>query len=105
MQQSGRGYLHSTFLIICIKVRAAPCFHVPNNVEKQKARPKRSITEPDDDHTEGLWVNYDFLRRHQAHRSEVIFHPPEIGVNNRYLELADIALGTKKEKKKSKSAN
>ena len=80
-------------------------FAVPKNVQKQKARPKRSITKPGDDHSAGLWVDYDLLRRHQARSSQIIVHSPNITVNNRYLELADIALGTHKPKKKSKAAS
>ena len=77
---------------------------VPNNVQKRKARPKRSIAKPGDDHNAGLWVNYDLLRKHHGRSFEVVLHSPQMGVNNRYLELADIALGTNKPKKKTKPA-
>jgi hypothetical protein len=80
-------------------------FAVPDNVQKQKARPKRSITKPGDDHSAGLWVDYDLLRRHQARSSEAVLHSPHAAVNNRYLELADLALGLSKPKKKPKATN
>lgn len=80
-------------------------FALAKNVQKQKARPKRSITKPGDNHTAGLWVDYDLLRKQQGPRSKIVLHSPHIALNNRYLELADIALGTNKSKKKSKSAN
>jgi hypothetical protein len=77
---------------------------VARNVQKRKARPKRSIAKPGNDHNAGLWVDYDLLRKHQGRSREVVLHSPQIGMNNRYLELADIALGTNKPKKKTKSA-
>lgn len=80
------------------------CFYVPGDLEKQKARPEGSISEPGDDHSVGLWVNYDLLRRHRVRGYQVVFHPPEIAVTKRYLELADIALGTSTAEKKSKPA-
>jgi hypothetical protein len=57
-----------------------------------------------DDHSAGLWVDYDLLRKHQGRSPEIVLHSPHIAVNNRYLALADIALGNNKPKKKSKSA-
>ena len=100
---------HNSNVTLGLKIRKPerrlPVFAVPNNVQKQKARPKRSITNPGDDHSAGLWVNYDFLRRHQASRSEAVLHSPHAAVNNRYLELADLALGLSKPKKKSKAEN
>ena len=80
-------------------------FAVPKNVQKRKARPKRSIIKPDEDHSAGLWVDYDLLRKHQNRTPETVLHSPQNAVNNRYLELADIALGVNKPKKKSKSSN
>jgi hypothetical protein len=75
-----------------------------NNVQKSKARPKRAIAEPGDDHDLGLWVDYELLRRHQGRAPQIIIHDPVSATNNRYLELADLALGNSKSKKKSKSA-
>jgi hypothetical protein len=72
------------------------------NVQKRKARPKRSITKPGDDHELGLWIDYDLLRRHQGLPAQTIIQDHIIATNNRYLELADIALGNKKAKKESK---
>jgi len=73
------------------------------NVQKRKARPKRSIAKPGDDHDLGLWIDYDFLRRHQRAPTQAILHDHIVATNNRYLEFADIALGNGKPKKKSKS--
>ena len=72
------------------------------NVQKSKARPKRSIDNPGDDHELGLWIDYELLRKHQNRTPQTIIHDPMSSVNNRYLELADFALGTGKAKKKSK---
>ena len=66
------------------------------NVQKRKARPKRSIANPGDDHNAGLWIDYDLLRKHHSH---TIIHDPLTATNNRYLELADVALGDGRNKK------
>jgi hypothetical protein len=77
---------------------------VPNkNVQKRKARPKRSIDNPGDDHDLGLWIDYDLLRKHRNH-SPTVLHATTAALDNRYLQLADLALGTNKAKKKSKGA-
>ena len=76
---------------------------MPNNVKKRKAQPKLSIAKPGRDHDLGLWIDYDLLRKHQNH-SPAILHEPSSAVNNRYLALADLALGNKKTRKKSKAA-
>jgi hypothetical protein len=82
-----------------------PWFAMPKkNIFKSKARPKRSIDNPGTDHELGLWVDYDLLRKHQGRTSQIVIHSPFIAANNRYLELADLALGNEKTKKKSKSA-
>jgi hypothetical protein len=74
------------------------------NIQKRPAQPKRSIANPGDDHEVGLWVDHEVLRRHQNHRPQTILHDPLTSTNNRYLELADLALGNGKQKKKSKAA-
>gem|GEM_PF-2484547 len=74
------------------------------NIQKSKARPKRSINKPGSDHELGLWVDYDLLRKHQGRPSQIVIHNPVSEANNRYLELADLALGNGKPKKKSKGA-
>jgi hypothetical protein len=82
------------------------------NVEKLKAIPKRSITHPGEDHPLGLWIDKDLLRKHRDHNAKPITHNPLMSANNRYLELADLALGVNKPngkangkpKTKSKSA-
>lgn len=73
------------------------------NVQKRKARPKRSIAKPGDDHELGLWIDKDLLRKHQTRSAQTIIHDPLTSTNNRYLALADIALRTNKPKKKSRS--
>jgi hypothetical protein len=72
------------------------------NVQKRKARPKRSIAKPGDDHELGLWIDYELLRKHQSRAPQTIMHDSSTAINNRYLELADIALGNNKTKKKLK---
>ena len=76
---------------------------MPNNVEKRKPQPKRSIAKPSRDHDLGLWIDYDLLRKHQNH-TPTILHDASPAMNNRYLALADLALGNKKTRKKSKAA-
>lgn len=66
------------------------------NVQKHKASPKRSITEPGEDHPLGLWIDKDLLRKHHDHSAKSIAHDPLTSANNRYLELADLALGVNK---------
>jgi hypothetical protein len=75
-----------------------------NNVHKRKARPKRSIANPGDDHDLGLWIDYELLRKHQGRPAQTIIHDPVTSTNNRYLELADLVLANGKPKKKSKAA-
>jgi len=62
------------------------------NVQKKRARPKRSNKTPGEDHELGLWIDYDLLRKHQSRLPQIVIHDPVIGINDRYLELADIAL-------------
>lgn len=78
---------------------------MPNNIQKRKAQPKRSITTPGDNHIASLWIDYGLLRKHQGRSPEIVLHSPHIAVNNRYLAMTDIALGNNKPKKKSKSAS
>jgi hypothetical protein len=72
------------------------------NVQKKRARPKRSIKSPGDDHELGLWIDYDLLRKHQSRMPQIVIHDPVSAINNRYLELADIALRGGKSKKRSR---
>jgi len=75
---------------------------MPNkNVQKHKARPKRSIEKPGKDHELGLWIDYDLLRKHQK-RTATIIHDGSPLVESRYLRLADLALAPCKPKKKTK---
>jgi hypothetical protein len=74
------------------------------NVQQLKARPKRSLANPGDDHELGLWIDYELLRKHQRPTSQTILHSPSPSMNNRYLHLADLALGNDKPKKKAKGA-
>jgi hypothetical protein len=73
------------------------------NVQKLSARPARSIAKPGDDHDLGLWIDYELLRKGQNHTPTVL-HDSSAATNNRYLELADLALGNKKAKKKARAA-
>jgi hypothetical protein len=75
------------------------------NVQKTKARPKRSISHPGDDHDLRLWIDYELLRKHQNRAPQTIIHDPLSSVNNRYLELADLALGKGKVKESKSSAS
>ena len=82
------------------------------NVQKRRAIPKRSITDPGEDHPLGLWIDKDLLRKHRDHSAKPITQHPLMSANNRYLELADLVLGLNKPngkpngkpKNKSKSA-
>ena len=76
---------------------------MPKNAQKCEARPTRSIANEGDDGERGLWVDYDLLRKHRRN-SHTIIHDSMVATNNRYLELADVALGNKKTKKKYKAA-
>lgn len=75
---------------------------MPTSVQKRSARPPRSIAKDGDAQELGLWIDYELLRKHQS--TPTVLHDPSKAVNNRYLELADFALGNKKVKKKSKAA-
>ena len=63
------------------------------HVQKRGALPTPFIAKPGDDDELGLWIDYDLLRKHQDH---TILHDPSAATNNRYLALADLALGNKK---------
>jgi len=76
---------------------------MPKRLEKREAQPKISIAKPTRDHDLGLWIDYDLLRKHQNH-TPTILHDASPAMNNRYLALADLALGNKKTRKKSKAA-
>jgi len=55
------------------------------------------------DHELGMWIDYELLRKQRNGNSQTIIHDPITATNNRYLELADLALGTETlEKRKSK---
>jgi len=72
------------------------------NAQKSKARPKPSLAKPREDHKVGLWIDKELLRRHQNRPPQTIIHDPLASTNNRYLALADIALGNNRPKKKPK---
>jgi hypothetical protein len=77
---------------------------MPNgNGGKRPAKSKRGPAKPEDREL-GLWIDYDLLRRHRRPTPQTILHNPSPSMNNRYLELADLALGNAKTKRKSKSA-
>ena len=73
---------------------AAPRRQKQANVTKAPARPKRSIEKPHVDHPPGLWVDHELLRKHMSSRQPRFVLPADSGLaaNNRYLELADLAL-------------
>ena len=74
---------------------------MPAKVKKAKPRPKRTILAAEDDHPVGLWVDKDLLRKHtqQQQTPRTIIHGNSEAAGNRYLELADLALGIKPKKK------
>ncbi|HKR33033.1 MAG TPA: hypothetical protein VJT08_21310 [Terriglobales bacterium] len=78
------------------------------NVQKHKARPKRSIKAPGEDHPLGLWIDKDLLRKHHT-QVQTTTHEPLMASSQRYLELADLALEVNKPngkpKKKAKAAS
>lgn len=76
---------------------------MPKKREKPEAQPKLSIARPGRGRDSGLWIDYDLLRKHQNH-TPTILHDQSPAMNNRYLALADLALGNKKIRKKSKAA-
>jgi hypothetical protein len=68
-----------------------------------KGSPTRSIAKAADDQEVGLWIDYTSLPQHRPH-SPTILHDPSAATNNRYLQLADIALRKAKQKPKSASS-
>ena len=77
-------------------LRAKPT--VRSNVQKQAARPKRSIRSEGEDHPVGLWIDRDMFRKHQNGTPRIVIHDPLASINNRYLMLADLALKSNKAK-------
>lgn len=72
-------------------------------IKKEKPRPKRNIDDSSDDHSVGLWVDKDLLRKHQNRAPQTIIHGANESDGNRYLQLADVALGIHKTKKKPRT--
>ena len=72
---------------------------MPKNVQKPRGRPTRSIAKRGDHRESGLWIDYDLLRKRHGHSADAVYDSSAT-MDNRYLELADIALGNKKIKKK-----
>ena len=72
------------------------------NVQKQPARPKRSIKTDGADHPAGLWINWELLRRHRCRSPQVVLHDPLVSGNSRYLLLGDVAFGNDKPRMKKK---
>jgi hypothetical protein len=88
----------ATPLFVCF--RSKSLFFVPAKVKKTRPRPKRTILAAVDDHPVGLWVDKDLLRKHtQQQTPRTIIHGNSEAAGNRYLELADIVLGTRSKKK------
>jgi hypothetical protein len=54
-----------------------------------------------DDRDLGLWIDYEMLRKHQGRPPQILINDPVSAPNNRYLQLADLAFGNGKAKKKS----
>lgn len=67
-----------------------------NNVQKRRARPKRSIHTEGEDHPLGLWIDKEIFRKHQNRPPQIALHDPMLNPNNRYLALADCVLQDKK---------
>jgi hypothetical protein len=78
---------------------------MPNGNGGKRSDKSRRGPAKTEDRELGLWIDYDLLRRHQRPTPQTILHNPSQAMNNRYLELADLALGNGKTKKKSKSAS
>ena len=76
---------------------------MPAKVKKLKARPGSAILTEADDRSVGLWVDKELMRKHreQLQTPRTIIHGGSEAAGNRYLELADIALGIHKPKKKT----
>ena len=72
---------------------------MPAKVKKSKPQPKLTILEAADNHPVGLWVDKELLRKHTQQTPKTIIHGSSEAAGNRYLELADIVLGTKSKKK------
>jgi len=70
------------------------------NVYKREAHPKRSMDKPGADDDLALWVDYERLRKHQGRPPKILIGTPKNAEKNRYLELADLALGINKPKKR-----
>ena len=73
---------------------------VTSNVQKHAAHPKRSIKKEGDDHPLGLWIDREMLRKHQNRTPKIVLHNPLPSADNRYLALADLALGNDTKAKK-----
>jgi hypothetical protein len=71
-------------------------------VKKSKPRPKNTLrAETADDHSPGLWIDHELLRR-QYKRDPQVLTDNSNPTGNRFIELADIALGTRTSPAKKK---
>jgi hypothetical protein len=66
------------------------------NVTKSLPNLKRSIANPKGDHPIGLWVNSEFLRKLSSREPRLSVQDAQMAVHNRYLQLADLVLSSKK---------
>ena len=73
------------------------------HIVKRKSQPEHSISKPGNGNDVRLWIDYELLRKQQGSTSHTIIHDPLASTNNRYLQLADVALGNDKPKHKAKA--
>ena len=72
---------------------------MPPKRKQAKVRPKRNIQSASEEPPVGLWVDKEILRKHtQQQTPKTSIHGNSEAAGNRYLELADLALGNKKKK-------
>jgi hypothetical protein len=71
-------------------------------VRKSKPRPKNTLrAETADDHSPGLWIDHELLRRQYKRDPQVLLDSSN-PTGNRFIELADIALGLRPSTTKKK---
>ena len=78
---------------------------IANRLKKNRGRSKRPRGAQDDDHAVGLWMDMDILRKHQTGTPQIVIHDPMASTNNRYLALADFALGNNKIKRRKEQSS
>ena len=73
----------------------------PRNLQKHRARPKRSMRREGEDYPRGLWIDEEIFLKHQSRPPQVALREPMLNSSDHHVALPDSVLTDKKSKPKS----